>query len=152
MAVPILEIQEVDTNQEAEVADLMKSGMVPLEDARSLVKTRAKKAASSSKKVQNAALTGWAADYPSLSHFWSSEVALNMVHSMRSRMVIFLWKKLCWQLRVKEAVRQESQGRAKWRKNPRWLSEMLGREVAALYGHYGAMCQRLRAPDVQNLM
>eukprot|EP00434_Breviolum_minutum_P038103 symbB.v1.2.033789.t1/scaffold4247.1/size72962/1 len=149
-AVPILEIQDVDTNQEAEVVDLMKSGMVTLEEARSLVKTRAKKAASSNKKIQNAALTGWAADYPSLSHFWSNEVAFNMVHSMKSRMVTFLWKKLCWQLKVKEAVRQESQSRAKWRKNPRWLSEMLGREVAALYGHYGAMRQRLRAPDAIN--
>jgi len=152
--VPPLELPEGATSAsvENEVEELMKTGALTLEEAKSLVKSRAKKVAAGNKRAQTAALTGWSADYPSLSHYWSGEVAINMVHSMKSRMVTFLWKKLCWQLRVKEAVRQESQGRAKWRKNPRWLSEMLGREVAALYGHFGAMRQRLRAPDVQNLM
>ena len=46
------------------------------------------------------------------------------------------------------AVEKEGQGKLRWKRNPRWISLMIGTEVAALWGHFGAMRQKLRAPDV----
>ena len=72
-----------------------------------LNKRRAKQAASKARAVQKKALTGVHADYPSLSHAWSNEVALNLVASTASRMRTYLWKKLVWQIRIKRAVEAE---------------------------------------------
>ena len=105
-------------------------------------KRRERAAITRSKKEAHKALTGEQADYPSLSHVWSQEVAINMVFSMASRMRVFLWKKLLWQLRVKAAVSR----------NPRWLALLLSKEVSALWGHYGALRQRLNARDILHLM
>ena len=113
-------------------------------------KKRTKAALTRSKREAQKALTGEQADYPSLSHVWSQEVAMNMVFSMASRMRVFLWKKLLWQLRVKNAV-DRIQG-ARWKRNPRWLALLLSKEVAALWGHYGALRQRLNARDILHLM
>ena len=110
-----------------------------------IAKSRAKKSQAAAKRVEQAALTGQRADYPSLSHAWSNEVAFNMVASVRSRMVTFMWKKLTWQLRVKQAL-AETYPQARWKKNQRWLAGLLGKEVAALWGHLGAMRQQLHAP------
>ena len=113
-------------------------------------KRRAKAMVVRSKRDAQKALTGEQADFPSLSHVWSQEVALNMVFSMASRMRVFLWKKLLWQLRVKSAV-DRIQG-ARWKRNPRWLALLLSKEVSALWGHYGALRQRLNARDILHLM
>ena len=110
-----------------------------------IAKSRAKKSHAAAKRTEQAALTGQKADYPSLSHAWSAEVPFNMVASMRSRMVTFMWKKLTWQLRVKQAL-AETYPQARWKKNHRWLAMLLGKEVASLWGHLGAMRQQLRAP------
>ena len=112
---------------------------------------RAAKAQSKKKAVQ--ALTGVHADFPSLSHCWSNEVAINLTCSVASRMRVFLWKKMLWQLRVKKAVEQTvgTQG-ARWKRNPRWLSLLFAKEVAGLWGHFGAMRQKLNNPDVWHLL
>lgn len=116
------------------------------EEAAMILKRRAKKSATAQKKQQKAALTGWEADYPSLSNCWSEELACNVLRSTESRLRTFLWK-FVWQLRVKEAVRIESKGKAVWKKNPKWLSYLLSYEIAALWGHFGSMRQRLRNTD-----
>ncbi|CAL1135165.1 unnamed protein product [Cladocopium goreaui] len=115
-----------------------------------ITKRREKAAVTRSKQQANRALTGEQANFPSLSHMWSQEVALNMVFAMGSRMRTFLWKKLLWQLRVKSAV-DRIQG-ARWKRNPRWLAMLLSKEVGAIWGHYGALRQKLNNPDILYLM
>ncbi|CAE7522180.1 unnamed protein product, partial [Symbiodinium necroappetens] len=66
-----------------------------------LNKRRAKQAASKAQAIQKKALTGVHADYPSLSHAWSNEVALNLVTSTASRMRTYLW------IRIKNAVQAD---------------------------------------------
>lgn len=95
------------------------------------------------KKANKAALTGLEAPYPSLSTAWSEDIGFNILRSVQSRLLTFQWKKLVWLLRVRSAVHQESHGRAVWKRNPRWLDLLLAREVAALWGHFGAMRQKL---------
>ena len=109
-----------------------------------IYKRRQKGAAAMKKKAEAAALTGWGAKYPSLSNVWSDDLAFNIMASMGSRMRTYLWKKLVWQLRVQEAVREESKGKAKWKRNVNYL---LSYEVVSLWGHFGAMRQRLRSSD-----
>ena len=106
------------------------------EEMEMVAKRRAKQAAAKTKAAQHRALTGEKADYPSLSQVWSWDVALNIAASTRSRMVTFGWKRFLWQLRVKRAV--ETEGGKRWKRNPRWLSHLLAREVGALWGHMGA--------------
>ncbi|CAL1158242.1 unnamed protein product, partial [Cladocopium goreaui] len=62
------------------------------------------------KKMATAALTGWESRYPSLSNVWSDDLACNILKCFQSRMRTYLWKKVVWQLRVKEAIRVESKG------------------------------------------
>ena len=50
-----------------------------------------------------------------------------------------------WQARVKAALAAVYPS-ARWKKNQRWLAMLLGKEVASLWGHLGAMGQRLHAP------
>ncbi|OLP94025.1 hypothetical protein AK812_SmicGene23987 [Symbiodinium microadriaticum] len=115
-----------------------------------LTKRRQKAALAKSKAQQHRALTVEKADYPSLSHVWSAEVGLNLAAATRSRMVTFGWKRMLWQLRVKQAIEQE--GTKRWKRNPRWLAMLFGKEVAALWGHFGAMRQKINNPDVWHLM
>ena len=98
-------------------------------------------------KLALQALTGHMARYPSLSNVFSDDLACNVMKSTCSRLRTYLWKKLVWQLKVKEAVKIESKGKAVWKKNPRWLSLLLSNEVASLWGHFGAMRQKLRSRD-----
>ena len=119
------------------------------EEKQMIAKKREKVAKGKAKKVESRALTGSLADYPSLSTMHSNEVAINMVFVMAARMRTFLWKKMLWQLRVKKAV--EAMPQARWKRNPRWLAGLLSREVGWLWGHYGAMRQRLSAPEVWSL-
>lgn len=76
---------------------------------------------------------------------WSAEVPFNVVGSVKARMIAFMWKKVVWQLRMKNAVETTFPG-ARWKKNKKWLGMLFGKEVAAMWGHFGAMRQRLHAP------
>ena len=123
----------------------MSAYALTLTEQKMIAKSRERKSHAAAKRVEQAALTGQRAEYPSLSHTWSNEVSFNLVESVRSRMVTFMWKKLTWQLRVKKAL-ADTYPQARWKKNQRWLAMLLGKEVAALWGHLGAMRQRLHAP------
>lgn len=129
----------------------MMAGLLTEAEKKMIAKSRAKKGHAAAKKKEQAALTGIQADYPSLSHTWSEDVAFNLVASVRSRMITFQWKKLFWQCRVRQAL-AETYPQARWKRNPRWLAMLLGKEVAALWGHLGAMRQRLHAPMAVALM
>ena len=115
-----------------------------------LRKRRERQAASKAKVQQTRVLTGVYADYPSLSNAWSYEVGLNTVASVASRMRTYLWKKLLWQIRVKRAIEQDADRR--WKRNPRWLSHLFAKEIGSLWGHFGAMRQKLNNPEVWALM
>ena len=67
-----------------------------------IAKARARAQKTRQKREQTKALTGQLADYPTLSHSYSEEVPFNMIGCFRSRMVVYMWKKLFWQIRVKE--------------------------------------------------
>lgn len=121
------------------------------EEIAMITKKREKAAVAKTKAQAVKALTGEQANYPTLSHVWSQEVAMNLVFSTASRMRVFLWKKLVWQLRVKDAVEKTARG-VKWKRNPRWLAMLFSKEVAALWGHFGSMRQRLNNKDVWHLM
>lgn len=116
-----------------------------------ILKKREKTGRAEAKRIESKALTGIRADYPSLSHEWSAEVPFNVVGSVKSRMLAFMWKKVVWQLRMKQAVETTFPG-ARWKKNKKWLSMLFGKEVAAMWGHFGAMRQRLHAPVGVELM
>ena len=117
------------------------------EELKLIHRRRTQQQVRSQQKVATQALTGWEAPYPSLSNVFSDDLACNVMKSTCSRLRTYLWKKLVWQLRVREAVKIESKGKAVWKKNPRWLSLLLSYEVASLWGHFGAMRQRLRNAD-----
>ena len=75
-----------------------------------VLRKREKQAQAVAVKKDKQALTGNLANYPSMSHRWSEEVALNIVGSARSRMVTFLWKKLLLMMRAKRAIERSSNG------------------------------------------
>lgn len=144
-ASPAVEHYQLDLDEQITVEQL-----TPQEKAK-IAKARARAAKSKAKREETKSLTGQLADYPTLSHSYSEEVAINMVGCFRNRMVIYLWKKLLWQLRVKDAVERTMAG-ARWKRNPRWLAMLLGKEVAFWWGHFGALRQRLHAPVALPLM
>ena len=133
-----------------EMEEIQIDQLTPQEMAK-IAKARARAAKSKAKREETKALTGQRADYPTLSNAYSEEVAMNMVWCFRSKMMTFLWKKLLWQLRVKKAVESTMQG-ARWKRNPRWLAMLLGKEVAFWWGHLGALRQRMHAPVAWPLM
>ena len=118
-----------------------------MEEIQMIYKRRQKAEVAAKKKIETAALTGWGAKYPSLSNVWSDDLAFNIMGSLKSRLRTYLWKKLVWQLRIREAIYVESKGKAQWRRNTKWLNYLLSYEVASLWGHFGAMRQRLRSSD-----
>ena len=118
-----------------------------MQELQMVYKHREKEEEKAKKKMATAALTRWESRYPSLSNVWSDDLAFNILGSMRSRLRTYLWKKLVWQRRIKEAVHQESKGKAQWKRNTKWLNYLLSYEVASLWGHFGAMRQRLRSSD-----
>lgn len=124
--------------------------LTPQEMAR-IAKSRAKAQQARAKREETKALTGQLAEYPTLSHSYSEEIPFNMVWRLKSKMVTLMWKKLLWQLRVKSAVERTVQG-ARWKKNPRWLAMLLGKEVAFWWGHFGSLRQRLHSPIALPLM
>ena len=118
-----------------------------MQELQMVYKHREKEEEKAKKKMATAALTGWESRYPSLSNVWSDDLACNILKCFQSRMRTYLWKKVVWQLRVKEAIRVESKGQATWKRNVRWLNLLLSMEVASTWGHFGAMRQRLRSSD-----
>ncbi|CAE7431039.1 FV3-083R [Symbiodinium necroappetens] len=111
------------------------------EEKHLLVKRRARAAAARSRKQNNKALTGHLADFPSLSDRWSSDLALNIAGSLRARMITFAWKRFLWLLRVKEAVTRSFPD-VVWKRNRRWVANLLMREAAA-----AAVAERPLQPD-----
>ncbi|CAE7829188.1 unnamed protein product [Symbiodinium microadriaticum] len=128
-------------------ADILPPAMETLtpDEIQLLNKRRARAATAKTKAQARRALTGEQADYPSLSHVWANEVALNVACSVHSRMRTYLWKKFLWQLRVKAAIEKETGKR--WKKNQRWLGLLFSREIAYFFGHFGAMRQKLNSPE-----
>lgn len=119
------------------------------DEMRMIVRRRERQQEVMKKKANKAALTGLEAPYPSLSTAWSEDIGFNILRSVQSRLLTFQWKKMVWLVRIRDAVQQESQGRAVWKRNPRWIDLLLAREVAALWGHFGAMRQKL-APTAKS--
>ena len=66
---------------------------------------------------------------------WAEDPVENMQLMLRSRLLTFQWKKLVWLQRSKVAFESHQ---ISWRRNPRWLSQMFGREVAWMWGHLGS--------------
>ncbi|CAE6935722.1 FV3-083R, partial [Symbiodinium sp. KB8] len=123
------------------------------EEKHLLVKRRARAAEARSRKQNNKALTGHLADFPSLSDRWSSDLALNIAGSLRARMITFAWKRFLWLLRVKEAVTRSFPD-VVWKRNRRWVANLLMREVGAAWGHLGALKRSLGPwqSDLYNLI
>jgi hypothetical protein len=99
---------------------------ITAEEIALLEKRRARQLLSASKKVENKALTGVNADFPSLGAGWSHDPVFNILGSTRSRMIALKWKLWVWMLRVRAAVLIEFP-RARWKRNPRWLYSHDGR-------------------------
>ena len=137
-------------DQGEEEAHISIQELTPQEMAR-IAKSRAKAQNARAKREEIKALTGIRADYPTLSHSYSEELAFNMIWCVRSKMMSFLWKKLLRQLRVKDAVERTMPG-ARWKRNHRWLAMLLGKEVAFWWGHFGSLRQRMHAPVALPLM
>ena len=70
----------------------------------------------------------------------AADVVENCSLVLRTRLKVFQWKKLVWQVRARLAI---SHYRV-WRKNPRWLALMFAKEMAALWGTVGSATQLLR--------
>lgn len=103
-----------------------------------------KKKNTSQKAQRQAALTGDLANFPTLSCRFSADVTFNIMASLQAQMLVFKWKTLLLMLRVKQAVEKErgQSGRPlKWKRNPRWMMALHGRQLAALWGHLGAARQ-----------
>ena len=100
--------------------------------------TRAKAAP---KRKQKAAVTGQLADFPTLGMLRSHDVVCNMAWELHGRLVTFKWKQFLWGLRALAALG------LRWRRHPRWLSNMFATEVASIWGHLGAATQALRGRD-----
>lgn len=136
-----------DEPDNLEIVDTENIQGLTAEELKIIYKRRHDQETRAKQKVATQALTGWLAPYPSLSNVFSDDLACNVMRSTCSRLKTYLWKKLVWQLRVREAVKIESRGKATWKRNPRWLNLLLSYEVASLWGHFGAMRQRLRSAD-----
>ena len=138
------------SSQPSQVPAILESlGLTP-DEIKLLTKRRERQAASKEKAKETRVLTGIRADYPTLSDAWSYELAFNTTASIASRMRTFLWKKLLWQLRVKAAIEKEAT--KKWKRNPRWLALLYAKEISFLFGHFGAMRQKMNDRHVWHLM
>ena len=98
------------------------------------------------------ALTDLDADFPTLSNRYSDDVVINAALSLTCQMLTFKWKQFTWMLRVKRAVKMELGGSVRWRRNPRWLMMMFGRQLASMWGHLGAARQLCNDPRLNDLM
>ena len=98
------------------------------------------------------ALTDHAAPFPSLSNKFSDDVVINLALSLQGQLFAFKWKMFTWMLRVRRAVRLECGPKTRWRRNPRWLMLLFGRQVAAMWGHLGSARQLCNDPRQAHLM
>ena len=90
------------------------------------------------KKKAHAALTGSEAPFPILGFLRSHDPVLNTAWELHGRMVVFKWKQLLWGLRACRAMGKT------WQRNCRWNANMFARELAALWGVFGAATQYVR--------
>lgn len=95
---------------------------------------------------KNKALTGSEAPFPTLSREFSMDITFNILGSLKSKMVTFKWKLLLLLMRTKRAV--EMDRTLKWKRNPRWIMALHGRQLAALWGHLGSARQLCFNPKV----
>ncbi|CAE7682647.1 RE2 [Symbiodinium necroappetens] len=76
--------------------------------------------------------------FPSLSNKFSDDLVINLMLSLQGQLFAFKWKMFVWMVRIREAVRREFGSAAKWKRNPRWMMLLLGRQLGAMWGHLGA--------------
>lgn len=74
---------------------------------------------------------------------------LNMAWELHGRLVVHKWKQIVWMLRAR-AVFERS--RIEWRRHPRWLASMAGRELASIWGQTGAAAQYMNSKNGPPLM
>ena len=98
------------------------------------------KKAAAVNRQRTAALTGDLSPFPTLGMQRSRDPALNMAFELHARFITFTWKTLLLGLRAKDALG------SRWERNCRWLSLMLGREAASIFGHMRAASRALRGP------
>ena len=98
------------------------------------------------------ALTDLQADFPTLSNRYSEDLVINVALSLTCQLLTFKWKQLVWMLRIRRAVEMEMGDRSRWRRNPRWLMMMLGRQLASMWGHMGAARQLCNDPRLSAMM
>ena len=97
----------------------------------------------STKVTREKRLTGLEADFASLSLNRSSDVVENVKLTLMAHLTTFQWKKFVWMLRMRAAMEEEQM---RWRRNPRWLARMFGKELAWLWGHIGGARQQINMP------
>ncbi|CAE7529229.1 unnamed protein product [Symbiodinium natans] len=98
------------------------------------------------------ALTDHSAPFPTMSSKFSDDLPINIMISLQSQLFTFKWKTLVWMLRVRAAVRAEMGHRVQWKRNPRWLMLLLGKQMGSLWGHIGAARQLCHDPRLSGLM
>ena len=99
---------------------------------------------SRSRVQKKAALTGSEAPFPTLSKEFSDDITFNIMLSLKAQLITFKWKLMLLLLRAKQAV--EAEKSLRWKRNPRWIMNLHGRHVAALWGHLGAARQLCHNP------
>ena len=92
------------------------------------------------RRPQDKRLTGASNETAMFGGQRAADVVENCSLVLRTRLKVFQWKKLVWQVRARLAI---SHYRV-WRKNPRWLALMFAKEMAALWGTVGSAAQLLR--------
>ena len=90
------------------------------------------------RRTTHAALTGSEAPFPILGLLRSHDPVLSTAWELHGRLVVFKWKQLLWGLRARRAL-----GKA-WRRNCRWNANMFARELASLWGVFGAVTQYVK--------
>ena len=98
------------------------------------------------------ALTDHDAPFPTLSTRFSDDVVINMMLSLQSKLFTFKWKLFLIMMRVKRGVEIEMAPATRWKRNPKWLMQMLGKECASMRGHLGAARQLCNSHKLLHLM
>ena len=89
------------------------------------------------------AITGSKAVWGTLSFQRSHDPVMNQAYVMHARCVTHKWKQLCWMVRARDAFAWSAKT---WTRPVRWLANMHGREMSALWGHLGVASRELRGP------
>jgi len=93
--------------QMAQMATMMMEMQEMATAAKAKAKSRSKAAGSgrtAPKENKKAALTGWEADFPTLSHRYSYDVTFNILGSITEQALTFKWKLLLLMLRMKQSA------------------------------------------------